>query len=239
MSTVLSKDCDLVLTFQHSATNEDVEWFIDLLHSRVPELVVRRHYHRTSNQDALYLTACYRDLLLGAEELGLKKSLLPEYGGGLREFSMDELDLFNNASDEASFLTSGERSYIVHHYLIGLRAVQGDTWKEMLTFREGQPMIRALESAGLIQQVFPVHDAAALKKLSSLWVLSWKFKQPLDEIRRYFGVQIALYFAWLGHYTAALLIPSLVGVLVWLLLDPKVSSIAVVFFIDLDIRHTF
>lgn len=99
--------------------------------------------------------------------------------------------------------------------------------------------VRALESAGLIQQVFPVHDAAALKKLSSLWVLSWKFKQPLDEIRRYFGVQIALYFAWLGHYTAALLIPSLVGVLVWLLLDPKVSSIAVVFFIDLDIRHTF
>lgn len=82
----------------------------------------------------------YFSLLLGAEELGLKKSLLPEYGGGLREFSMDELDLFNNASDEASFLTSGERSYIVHHYLIGLRAVQGDTWKEMLTFREGQPM---------------------------------------------------------------------------------------------------
>ncbi|TPP56999.1 Anoctamin [Fasciola gigantica] len=224
MSTVSSKDCDLVLTFQHSATIEDVQWFITLLHKRVPELVVRPYYHRTSSQHALYLTACYRDLLIGAEELGLKKSLLPEYGGGLREFSMDELDLFTDASEEASFLTSGERSYVVHHYLIGLRAVKGDSWKEILTFRDGQPMIRALESAGLIQQVFPVHDASALKELNSVWVRSWTFKQPLNEIRRYFGVQIALYFAWLGHYTAALLVPSLIGLLVWLLLDPKKST---------------
>ena len=33
-------------------------------------------------------------------------------------------------------------------------------------------------------------------------------KQPLDEIRRYFGVKIALYFAWLGFYTS-MLVPGI------------------------------
>ena len=41
-------------------------------------------------------------------------------------------------------------------------------------------------------------------------------KQPLDEIRRYFGVKIALYFAWLGFYTSMLIPASFVGVLCFL-----------------------
>ena len=36
----------------------------------------------------------------------------------------------------------------------------------------------------------------------------WYKQQPLWVIRRYFGVKIGLYFAWLGFYTQMLLIPS-------------------------------
>ena len=36
-----------------------------------------------------------------------------------------------------------------------------------------------------------------------------------DDICNYFGVQIALYFAWLGHYTKALFIPAFVGFMFW------------------------
>ena len=35
--------------------------------------------------------------------------------------------------------------------------------------------------------------------------------QPLDEVRDYFGDHIALYFAWLGHYTRALIFPTVFG----------------------------
>lgn len=41
-------------------------------------------------------------------------------------------------------------------------------------------------------------------------------KQPLDEIREYFGVKVALYFAWLGFYTYMLIPASIVGVLAFL-----------------------
>lgn len=39
--------------------------------------------------------------------------------------------------------------------------------------------------------------------------------QPLDDICKYFGVKITMYFAWLGHYTTALIVPAAVGVIYW------------------------
>ena len=38
---------------------------------------------------------------------------------------------------------------------------------------------------------------------------------PSGDIAEYFGIKIAFYFTWLGHYTTALCIPALVGFLVW------------------------
>ncbi len=40
--------------------------------------------------------------------------------------------------------------------------------------------------------------------------------QPLDAVRDYYGVKIALYFAWLGFYTNLLVLPSIVGLFVFL-----------------------
>ena len=37
----------------------------------------------------------------------------------------------------------------------------------------------------------------------------------LDDISEYFGIKISFYFAWLGHYTAALTAPAVVGTLFW------------------------
>jgi hypothetical protein len=39
----------------------------------------------------------------------------------------------------------------------------------------------------------------------------WYKFQPLDAIKEYFGVRVALYFAWLGLYNSMLLVASLVG----------------------------
>ncbi|VDP67298.1 unnamed protein product [Schistosoma curassoni] len=162
-------------------------------------------------------------LLTGAEELRIKKSLLPEHGGGLREFSVDEFSLFDNVMDEKLFLSTSERSNIVHHFLMSLRACREDSDMCSIKFANDQCMIPSLQSAGIILQIFPLHEPSELNKLTSIWIRRWVVLQPLDEIKEYFGTKVAFYFAWLGHYTYSLIFPSVVGLAVWLFVNPNVS----------------
>ncbi|XP_076341657.1 anoctamin-2-like isoform X2 [Tachypleus tridentatus] len=76
------------------------------------------------------------------------------------------------------------------------------------------------------EAAFPLHegechssdDKAPRKWLLNNWAsFSTIFKkQPLDDIKEYFGVKIGLYFAWLGFYTCMLIPASAVGVLCFL-----------------------
>ncbi|CAG8592715.1 9566_t:CDS:10 [Ambispora leptoticha] len=49
-------------------------------------------------------------------------------------------------------------------------------------------------------------------KLFNNWIKSLK-RQPLSEIREYFGEKIAMYFAWLGLYTSWLFVASIFGII--------------------------
>lgn len=42
-----------------------------------------------------------------------------------------------------------------------------------------------------------------------------KINKPLDYVADYFGEKQGFYFAWLVHYTAWLLIPSVLGILIF------------------------
>jgi len=65
------------------------------------------------------------------------------------------------------------------------------------------------------------------QKLESLYIhitlfLRYKARQGVhnmllfvDEVCHYFGVKIAMYFAYLGHYTTALTIPTTAALLFW------------------------
>jgi hypothetical protein len=41
-------------------------------------------------------------------------------------------------------------------------------------------------------------------------------KQPINLINEYFGEKLGFYFAWLGFYTSSLIMPSILGLLVFL-----------------------
>lgn len=75
--------------------------------------------------------------------------------------------------------------------------------------------IQRLLADGVYKAAYPLHDGNKRRKLLKEWasVRGAMFKrQPLDEIKEYFGVKIAIYFAWLGFYTKMLIPASLVGV---------------------------
>lgn len=71
---------------------------------------------------------------------------------------------------------------------------------------------------------YPLHDGHHMDQGSQRALLfnewakmkNWVKHQPLDTIKDYFGVKIALYFSWLGFYTNMLIVPSILGVFCFL-----------------------
>uniref|UniRef100_A0A8C4ZLP7 Anoctamin n=1 Tax=Gadus morhua TaxID=8049 RepID=A0A8C4ZLP7_GADMO len=94
--------------------------------------------------------------------------------------------------------------------------------------------ITSLLARDVYDSAFPLHDVSSNLLISCLLHEEWanygvmhKY-QPVDLIRKYFGEQIGLYFAWLGVYTQLLIPPSLLGIVVFvygiLTVDTNVPS---------------
>ncbi|CAL8324806.1 unnamed protein product [Gadus morhua 'NCC'] len=101
--------------------------------------------------------------------------------------------------------------------------------------------ITSLLARDVYDSAFPLHDGSFTRRgrkdqrnerqlLHEEWAnygVMHKY-QPVDLIRKYFGEQIGLYFAWLGVYTQLLIPPSLLGIVVFvygiLTVDTNVPS---------------
>ncbi|XP_062571901.1 anoctamin-8-like isoform X2 [Saccostrea cucullata] len=215
-NTVPTQDCDVLVTFPADTDTTTLVWLLDRLRARSPHLIIHVHHHSNTKGSMFHLTATYEGLLKGAEELGIQKLLKEELGGGMKEFSVEEQECFKNIEDENLFFSSQERQSIICHLLDNLRAIQGEQLGKV-KFVEGQSIVPLLESKKIISQVFPLHCKQSVKELRKTWVQAVFSPQPLDKIKDYFGVKIALYFAYLGHYTLALCLPAFVGLGIWIM----------------------
>lgn len=71
---------------------------------------------------------------------------------------------------------------------------------------------------------YPLHDGHHLDSgtqrnlLYNEWATlkNWMKEQPLDSVKEYFGVKVALYFSWLGFYNRMLIPSAIIGVLCFL-----------------------
>ncbi|KZC04885.1 Anoctamin-8 [Dufourea novaeangliae] len=213
---VPTQECDVVMMFPSGASDETLMWLLGRLRAGTPGLVVHVRHHASSDSYGFYLTAPFSVSLKAAEEVHLPKTLRQEFGGGLKEFVGSEASCFEGSDDEAQFFTTQERQSLVLHLLHTLRAGPQDLHSlSGLKMVEGQAIIPKCISSGIISQVFPLHELPALEKLQRTWVRAFLSPQPLDDICKYFGVKITMYFAWLGHYTTALIVPAAVGAIYW------------------------
>ncbi|XP_058419654.1 anoctamin-8 isoform X2 [Diceros bicornis minor] len=210
MKTVPTENCDVLMTFPDTTDDHTLLWLLNHIRVGIPELIVQVRHHRHTRAYAFFVTATYESLLRGADELGLRKAVKAEFGGGTRSFSCEEDFIYENVESEMRFFTSQERQSIIRFWLQNLRAKQGEALHNV-RFLEDQPIIPELVARGIIQQVFPVHEQRILNRLMKSWVQAVCENQPLDEICDYFGVKIAMYFAWLGFYTSAMVYPAVFG----------------------------
>lgn len=133
------------------------------------------------------------------------------------QFEWDEVEAFVRQPD-GSLFTWCERFCCYNHIIY--RIV--NTGKSVIELKYDQrevdwvprePLLRKLESENIVKEVFPLHDENKRKKLLRSWALNWWdfTTQPIDEIYLYYGVKIAIYFAFLGKYTRWLLFPAALG----------------------------
>ncbi|XP_073659137.1 anoctamin-8 isoform X2 [Tursiops truncatus] len=171
MKTVPTENCDVLMTFPDTTDDHTLLWLLNHIRVGIPELIVQIRHHRHTRAYAFFVTATYESLLRGADELGLRKAVKTEFGGGTRGFSCEEDFIYENVESELRFFTSQERQSIIRFWLQNLRAKQGEA----------------------------LHNVRFLED------------QPINEICDYFGVKIAMYFAWLGFYTSAMVYPAVFG----------------------------
>lgn len=217
LKRVSTPNCDVVIVFPSGAQDNILLWLLSKLRLSSPSLRVHVRHHVSTQSTAFYLTAPFQVLLKAAEEYHLPKAVKSACGGGLKEFSLHDYQIYEGIENEEHFFTTNERQWLILRLLESIRALPSDLDAvQGIELVEGQPIVPKLQISGLISQVFPLHEPQQLERLQYIWVRDVCGRQPLDEITEYFGVKIGMYFAWLGHYTTALSIPAVVGLLFWL-----------------------
>ncbi|XP_065084243.1 anoctamin-8 isoform X2 [Ochlerotatus camptorhynchus] len=215
--------CDVVIEFPEDAPDEALRWLLNKIKATPPEglgLSALVRAHDSTKRTAFYVAAPMNVLFKAAEEARLPKRLRTDLGGALKEFTKRESHCFAQTKDSDganTLFTSQERQWLVLQVLQGLRAGASDlkALQGRAQVEEGQSIVAAWQELGLITQVFPLHETSALQQLQSSWVRKFFAPQPLDDIAAYFGVKVALYFAWLGHYTCALCVPAVLGTILY------------------------
>uniref|UniRef100_A0A8C6XH55 Anoctamin n=1 Tax=Naja naja TaxID=35670 RepID=A0A8C6XH55_NAJNA len=207
MKTVPTENCDVLMTLADTTDDHTLLWLLNHIRLGIPELIIQIRHHKHTRVYAFFVTATYESLLRGADEIGLRKPVKAEFGGGMRSFSCEEDYIYENIETNSIFS-------LLRYWLENLRAKQGEVLHN-IHFLEGQPIIPELAARGILQQVFPIHEQRILNRLMKSWVQAICEAQPLDEICDYFGVKIAMYFAWLGFYTSAMVYPAVFGSLLY------------------------
>ncbi|KAM7410947.1 hypothetical protein PAMA_021082 [Pampus argenteus] len=137
-------------------------------------------------------------------------------------FRKSKINRFLGCDNHETYFTNTQRHRVVYEIIAG--TVYGKR-------KRAEVGVDRLVNEGAYTAAFPLHEGPfQLPKyeirpdelnqrqvLHYYWArwCKWYKYQPLDHIREYFGEKIALYFAWLGFYTAWLLPAAVVGTLVF------------------------
>ncbi|XP_064191758.1 anoctamin-9 [Anguilla rostrata] len=114
-------------------------------------------------------------------------------------------DACNWSCEQKDTAPLSTRIRIVHFVLNNTCISSGENLRDLLTKK-------------VFETSFCLHEKKQQKLLRKRWA-RWTacFQgQPIDDVRKYFGEKVALYYLWLGWYTYLLIPPAILGLIVFL-----------------------
>ena len=196
-----------------------MDWFLDLLTRDKSEegagltvTLVDTETCFESSKSSQKLTSLKTEC---ANHIFLKVSAAPERFAEMSKRSRHLL-LPGEGEETQEGLTDSEKQRLVLKELEKLHSNQRETVFGIRDIKlyPGQSILQACHKSGIVVTYFPIHEDDKLDKLKRDWVFSRKiFQQPIRKIRNYFGASVTFYFAFLEFYTAALILPSVIGII--------------------------
>nr|XP_029727408.1 anoctamin-10 isoform X2 [Aedes albopictus]XP_029727409.1 anoctamin-10 isoform X2 [Aedes albopictus]XP_029727410.1 anoctamin-10 isoform X2 [Aedes albopictus]XP_029727411.1 anoctamin-10 isoform X2 [Aedes albopictus]XP_029727412.1 anoctamin-10 isoform X2 [Aedes albopictus]XP_029727413.1 anoctamin-10 isoform X2 [Aedes albopictus] len=215
-------DSFMVLEFSEGTATETIQWIIDKIRGRKvdggAELMVRKEPLTKDTQTLiLHISATQMKFLEIADDMGFMKRTKT---GIIRNFNVACLDdfFYDEHMTLEDILTPADRQIIIKHALENIRASEREQHipGTKTQLYHGQSIIQAAQRVEIITNFYSLHDKPKLRKLRHVWIKPTK-QQPIDEIRDYFGESVGMYFSFLGFYTYALIVPTVLGLLQMLL----------------------
>ncbi|EDO48048.1 predicted protein [Nematostella vectensis] len=135
-------------------------------------------------------------------------------------FKERKVDKYMGKAEPEKMFTALDRHYVVQRICYATRFAEGPKGvglKQLVyegAYCANYPLHDGDDDV-IGESSYPSNDRQRLKKDWSSMKRIFKY-QPLDTVKGYYGTAIALYFAWLGFYTAMLIPLAIVGLLVFI-----------------------
>lgn len=146
-----------------------------------------------------------------SEELAVLKELKGGTPRRVSEFQRRFSAIFKDYREDPDYFSSGERQLCINHVLMN-HDYCGDQVKTAMT-------------SGIVQSVFPLHEPQEKKSISFPWT-GHTNTELIENIKKYFGTDLAFYFYFASFYTEWLVVPAILGIVFHFFDLPKSLEVA-------------
>eukprot|EP00281_Chroomonas_sp_CCMP1168_P022841 CAMPEP_0206223206 /NCGR_PEP_ID=MMETSP0047_2-20121206/6365_1 /ASSEMBLY_ACC=CAM_ASM_000192 /TAXON_ID=195065 /ORGANISM="Chroomonas mesostigmatica_cf, Strain CCMP1168" /LENGTH=707 /DNA_ID=CAMNT_0053646073 /DNA_START=132 /DNA_END=2255 /DNA_ORIENTATION=- len=193
---------------------------------RAADLIVRETCSRDNDEVFVLVSASEKRQRQVAQIMGNRKwkGLLklryrqmddqakPEKNEGAFTVFRQKIAPLYERSSEGTLFSSLQQQQILEFILNDQdESVMGPQLVQKDNLEEGNTPLDQLVRDGALVKFFRLHHPKKREELTKRWVYAWYNKQPIEDIREYYGEKIALYFVFLGYYTTMLWTPALSG----------------------------
>jgi len=197
--TALS-DSGLILMLYYSRDRDEIFVKVGADDEHLRQVADMRSYKLELKEEYLSAFAAYKKDYAGRRELGYTDRRVVSH---LYKAHLEDAD--DNYPKPAAIFRTVDRIKLINDIII-----QAD--HNCAGVDIGQ-----LKHDADILHYFPLHENRNLVEMDANWFKCFVWGSEIDKVRNYFGERIALYFLFMSHLIKWLILPSITGVVLWVI----------------------